>query len=837
MPRPKIPVSNTENEHSAEDEPASEQGMGVRPANPMRAAAMLQRQGRLARVHLKNQRQLIHVRVDRVDGLVTNDKVVVQARVLPFYDADAPVKEKATGAMLQVVEQIGSTLMVKDPSRANETRTLSVTDVKTAEDEVTEPLVCAPQDTGPAEAGAISSGAIVWTPSSTLTFRNVRTHRTTCLHLSVIKAAGREELAWCLLHLFSAGASADRLQLKEGKNSAPLCKPLGDRMQPLDKQMMESALIEVQISTDSTAEIPLAREEPPELTSRSPNQTSARQASPPTSDRNADADVERRPTLLSQEVGEGIRKVMVSPDAWLHCSNNPPPRLAPVGRSDGFDIYIDGARGLPLNATISRVAATLYNRDFQKVGEGFFGDVQVDSNTMDPVYRLRHEVREASYDPTTTLLLVVYTVDKFSKKVVTVGYGVLNVFVDAASRHKAQPTNQNVKDFVVNTGGFQIALHKSPPMRTSTLTSNSLDGVSPVPCATLLLRLRPAAKSKDGLRTLSTADVDERDWVKQGLVQPMPNYRDGMYDSTRAIPTEQAAKLYNRRQTDGKDVILVQDALKFISDNTFEHLENLDEVSAFIHQSLDLPALEPDTPMDYSFVAEYNHEEGFWFAVDSASGLHRTVWSNATHTLAPPASFYSEPALTDRVHMTLSHDMTSDTKNPVWTDGLIQYRGEAHDKNACLIIELHTVEKKAVFGKEMEVVSLGWAILPVFKEEGAYVRSGEFKLPLYQGKPSKSFIDELQFENPDRALANAIASRRVQLYEYGSVTVRLVDYYRAGEFDSAGRTPPSEEFIDETIRKKYSNPKRSKPLDKLSVSELEMNKLIAASLNLKHYKL
>ena len=185
------------------------------------------------------------------------------------------------------------------------------------------------------------------------------------------------------------------------------------------------------------------------------------------------------------------------------------------------------------------------------------GDIQLDSTTTNPMYKLRHEVREPSCDPTSMLLLVVYTVDKFTKKVGTVGYAVLNIFVDAASRDKAQPATQNVKDFVVNTGGFEIRLHKAPPPRSAPLSADALNETPAVPCATLLVRLRPAAKSKDGLRTLSTADVDERDWVATGLVQPMPDYRDGMYDSTRAVPREQAAKLYNRRQAHRKDATRV----------------------------------------------------------------------------------------------------------------------------------------------------------------------------------------------------------------------------------------------------------------------------------------
>jgi hypothetical protein len=43
------------------------------------------------------------------------------------------------------------------------------------------------------------------------------------------------------------------------------------------------------------------------------------------------------------------------------------------------------------------------------------------------------------------------------------------------------------------------------------------------------------------------------------------------------------------------------------------------------------------------------------------------------------------------VHVTLSHDMESDAKNPAWTDGLVQYQGEGYAQGACVVVELHTV--------------------------------------------------------------------------------------------------------------------------------------------------
>lgn len=831
------------------DDSASSIPGPTRGLAPLTAAVMMGRQAARARVHTENHRQPIHVRVERIENFSPKTAVLVQLRVMPWYQPGRLVKDKATNAVFQVVGQMGNTIKVRDATKSGAATgadtVLAITDVIPADDSAAiEPLVSGLKETSAEQAGELASGLFVWKSSEDLTFSNVRAHSSTCLYVSVRKeTSAGEELAWSVTSLFTTvpgAANSGKLQLKDGPINIPLCVPPADMTKPLEQQLLGSASVRIHVCTDASAGGPVSRESTPngdpKDRSRPVSQRSDRSPPPTRTPMQGDTE-ERQPTHLTQHVGDGVRKVQVSPEAWLHCSNNPPPHAAPFGSSDGIDIYVDGARGLPENATISRAAGTIYNRDFQKVSDGFFGDVHLDSTTSTPIYKLRHEVREASYDATSTLVVVVYTVDKFTQKVGAVGYGVLNLFVDAASRDKAQPANQNVKDYVVNTGGFELKLHKAPPSRSNPLTAGALDATPAVPCATLLVRLRPAAKSKDGLRTLSTADVDERDWVKDGLMQPMPDYRDGMYDSTRAVPTQQAAKLYNYRKLHGAmEKLRLKDELQFVGDGTFQAGGDDDQTTAFIKNSLDLPPLEPEAPIDYSYVAKYNHEEGFWFAVDSAMGLHRTVWCNATHCLAPPASFYSEPSLTDRVHLTLSHQMDSDAKSPVWNDGLIQYRGEAYNANACLIVELHTVESKGVFSKETEVVSLGWSVLPIFKDEGAYIRSGEYKLPVYQGRPSKSFIDDLQFEQPREALAKAIATRRVQLYEFGSVTVRLLDYYRAGEYEKPGGLSPSLEFVEDGMEGKYSGaPKKSKQLANLGASELEMNKLIASSLKIKHY--
>merc|ERR1712146_318514 len=110
---------------------------------------------------------------------------------------------------------------------------------------------------------------------------------------------------------------------------------------------------------------------------------------------------------------------------------------------------------------------------------------------------------QGAVDPTGTLLVIVRTIDRFTKASVTIGYAVLNLFLDARpGRGRVQPDSPNVKDFVLNTGGHELPLHKFPPPSTKSLSASSYNDISVVPCATVLLRLHEAAKSDDGLRVL-----------------------------------------------------------------------------------------------------------------------------------------------------------------------------------------------------------------------------------------------------------------------------------------------------------------------------------------------
>jgi hypothetical protein len=298
----------------------------------------------------------------------------------------------------------------------------------------------------------------------------------------------------------------------------------------------------------------------------------------------------------------------VRPEAWLHRRAIPDPAAPLFTASDGFDLYIDGCRGLPDNTTITRVEYVLQSSSRTPIGAHGVGgacDCLPSCACFEPSYgQHRVEVRErAPLHPSATLLLVVKTLDRYSTRGEpgapeaggTVGYAVLNIFCDARSAPPAQPAHPSVQDLVLNAGAWQLPLHKFPPPMAEPLSAASLDNVPAVPCATILLRLHRCAdafaysqsteplghassstsvaqhplsqiylsvtlgsapKSEDGLRTLTAADYEPEDLEQLGLAIPAPLYADGAYDSTRVatVTSEQAATLHNYRVGHGEGV-------------------------------------------------------------------------------------------------------------------------------------------------------------------------------------------------------------------------------------------------------------------------------------------
>ena len=98
-----------------------------------------------------------------------------------------------------------------------------------------------------------------------------------------------------------------------------------------------------------------------------------------------------------------------------------------------------------------------------------------------------------------------------------------------------------------------------PDAEASRLTAATLNERRTVPCSSLLIRVVRAA-SENG-RPLSVAEVPSSEWISSGLIQPMPDYHDGVYVSTATVPTGSELDLYASRLRRESRFVTVLDTL------------------------------------------------------------------------------------------------------------------------------------------------------------------------------------------------------------------------------------------------------------------------------------
>lgn len=287
-------------------------------------------------------------------------------------------------------------------------------------------------------------------------------------------------------------------------------------------------------------------------------------------------------------------------EAWLPMADAPlSNELFAV--DDGFDIYIDGARWLPDNVTLTMVTCYVANSKMQLYGRF---EKEVDARSMNvrcPYYLARKEMRKdpsKDWDPTLTLLIQLNGLEgnpvdyvKSEKEAkrqagkaekekeakgagdidvsthsiaapqlpcVIVGFAVVNIFVDPV--WNAQPANGEVREFVLHEGGFQLALHRSGLKEKEDLSVRALEGEMRRLCSTVLVRIAKAPRSSDGTKVLSIKDaqvttpgITEEELEELKLILPPKPYHTQAYSSTKwCTPYEMETVLYPHRLSTSK---------------------------------------------------------------------------------------------------------------------------------------------------------------------------------------------------------------------------------------------------------------------------------------------
>ncbi|GBG32008.1 Coiled-coil domain-containing protein 17 [Hondaea fermentalgiana] len=459
-------------------------------------------------------------------------------------------------------------------------------------------------------------------------------------------------------------------------------------------------------------------------------------------------------------------------------SRNPP--LFERGE-DGFDVYIDGARCLPDYATISAVHVKLLAPNYELIGEEHRAHASLGDSAYNPKYRLRAEFRgEAVANPAGTLLFRIDTVDRFTKATKAIGYTCLNPFCMPNGTDE-QASKSTTQEYALLRGSFQLPLYQERPDTTQTFSSKLFESSHRVPCATLLVRILPAKKSKDNVHILRLDEFPHDEWERRGLVVPAPRYgpRAG-YDTSRCEPLSCEQKLYavlaDREEVLVGEMVTLARRPGVAEDKHVDVMEDK-ELQDWVVKRLSQP--QGMMPLDHA--AQYQPETGFAVAIEGLTGLRsRDVGKNKLHkvifSLNPPGAYYGDPRLTDVVAFTTTHDFDAAVGAPRFLDELHVFRDVPYDPKMVLIVDVRTVRTD-----RMDQEVFAWAIVPIFSRHGPYTCNGRLHAPLFEGGVQVDVLADLQSSDldPETFILNEMNKGKLARLKLSkaqaSVVVRLVD--------------------------------------------------------------
>ncbi|XP_053100271.1 coiled-coil domain-containing protein 17 isoform X3 [Hemicordylus capensis] len=476
-------------------------------------------------------------------------------------------------------------------------------------------------------------------------------------------------------------------------------------------------------------------------------------------------------------------------EAFIHHVRETPP-LEPFHSGDGFDLYIDGARFLPDDVTVTKVTARIFTSGFHQIGPDISTGIDLNSSIFDPFYNYSIEIRELVITPCATLLLKVYSTDH--SRLILIGWAALNLFVESGTHTVPEPGAKGIQ-VSLNDGAHQLRIfHNSPcldqPFSTRIVTSTGRY----VPCATLLVRISKAPVDSSH-QTLQRNIVPQTNWAKLGLFQPRPDYSDGVYYSDSAKPTAGESCFYKAMAN--RSVISVREIVHRLAghDNS---LSTDEELSAWIHQKLiQVPGSSPQ-PFILTYVSKYIPAYGVKFAVDRAMNLSWAGLTMAHFCFNPPGAFYfgNQWLKYDYPIFVEELDINSYQKWPAWLDGFKSCPHRVYHEYSTVIIHLyesvvnpaqglwgqnedvHTAQRKIMLRKEQfrhTVGSEAWTALHVFSR--GYCNTGIYQLPLYQGSPSQIILASLA-QGKCSSIMNSLLHKKVILLVPGaSVIVRIAD--------------------------------------------------------------
>ncbi|XP_062919524.1 uncharacterized protein LOC134354536 [Mobula hypostoma] len=381
--------------------------------------------------------------------------------------------------------------------------------------------------------------------------------------------------------------------------------------------------------------------------------------------------------------------------------------------------------------------------------------------------------------PSATLLLKVYTIDRFSLKLVLIGWAALNVFVESGNE-RAPNVDSGVVQISLNEGAHQLRLYYDGPDPDNPLSVNALTVGRNIPCATLLVRLVKVQTDKN-LQVFERDKVPKSEWIKLGLFQPRPNYEDKVYYSDKARPTTGESDLYNAMVN--RSFVSVQEMVPLIADNKEQDFRTDIELQNWIHMKLSKWVDDKLLAFNLTYVSRYLTTYGIKLSVDRANNLPWNSFTLAHTSFNPPGAYYygSPWAKYDCLAFIDNVDFNSLQKCPVWSDNFKSFPGRVYNKYLTVIIHLREVTCSTLKADALkyEMKEQAWTALQVFSK--GYCNTAVYHLPLYQGAPNQDVLAALAKGGCQSILDDLVHKNTILRLRGASVLVRIADGRRDEE--------------------------------------------------------
>eukprot|EP00117_Sycon_ciliatum_P007670 scpid7195/ scgid1142/ Coiled-coil domain-containing protein 17 len=510
--------------------------------------------------------------------------------------------------------------------------------------------------------------------------------------------------------------------------------------------------------------------------------------------------------------------------------------------SDPIFIFIDGARFLPDNVTVTKATARILDKQYNPIGKELSSMPFLKSDIYNPHFvpaetdrsklvsysekisvclELPEDVQVAR---TATLVIKLYTVDGYSKRIAAVGYAVLKLFVTVPGGE--QPSNASTSMKVaLNAGCHQLRLYSREPVVQTAMSDQLFTGNRYVPCATVLVRVCKCKPEQLIEGTQLPAELRDA-----------PSYSSGLYINTSIQLTDGEKHLmlamHKRAQ------LPVRNSVPLLGDPSWSQLDRTPaEIAEFIKGKLSRSLDSESYNLDITYISKYTPTTGLLVSIDEATNLPWKKVTQAVAAFTPPGSFFMGQ-FHDSVQFTTKLDWQSPQNCPRWHDGVWLYRRRHLHFHLSLVIMLQAVDITFKRNKQkFQLAEQAWCAVPVFSD--GYAFTERYQLPLFQGRPTATVLEVLQSAVPsDGDLMTFYKDvRKIKAIEGASLTVRVADVRRRQEIENLEILHVNPWYLPEDKRSKYLSRKPDKKTMRALLPPGETTESIESKMNFKQHLL